>query len=183
MTDDTTLPTAPLPLTEEERDKLVRRASGRDTADNRETLRWAATVQVRDEEIAALRENAPQPREAPPDIEQRIANVVKDRDVDSAVRHFNLSGCKIDGHLLNAFVRAILEVDSVSSREAPQERIAELERALAPFAEFARQWRRKPLKGTGEAFYGIHAGTEWEAELTHADLQRALAALSSETPK
>ena len=49
----------------------------------------------------------------------------------------------------------------------------ELLAALKPFAEFKRQWNRKPIR-QDNTIYAIHIGTEWEAELTHADLQRAL---------
>jgi len=45
-------------------------------------------------------------------------------------------------------------------------RIAELEGALQPFAYFAEQYDRQPLRGVADTLYGIHTGTEFEAELT-----------------
>ncbi len=44
--------------------------------------------------------------------------------------------------------------------------------ALEPFAHFARQWARKPLRGIDDAVYAIHSGED-RAELRLSDCQRA----------
>jgi len=50
---------------------------------------------------------------------------------------------------------------------------------LRPFAEFAEKWKQKPLSAIGDAVYGIHAGTEWEAVLRRSDCEAARAFLST----
>lgn len=40
---------------------------------------------------------------------------------------------------------------------------------MEPFAHFSRQWKRQPLKGISDEFYGIHTGTEYEAALKVTD--------------
>lgn len=54
-----------------------------------------------------------------------------------------------------------------------QEEAAAMREALHPFAEFATMWDAKPLRGTADAFYGIHHGTEWEATLKVSDCRKA----------
>ncbi len=54
------------------------------------------------------------------------------------------------------------------------ERIAELVDALRPFAEFARQWQRQPMRGMHDVFYAIHTGTDYAAELKHSECTAAL---------
>jgi hypothetical protein len=55
---------------------------------------------------------------------------------------------------------------------------AAMAKALEPFAHFARQYARKPMKGVDDSFYGIHAGSEYEARLSHTDMKRAARALA-----
>lgn len=43
--------------------------------------------------------------------------------------------------------------------------------AAAPFIKFIDQWERQPLN-KGDAFYGIHTGTEFAAELKLSDLRK-----------
>ena len=50
------------------------------------------------------------------------------------------------------------------------------EEALEPFAFFERQWkeaRRNAIRPAGDNIYGIHTNTEFEAMLTHSQLQAA----------
>lgn len=49
--------------------------------------------------------------------------------------------------------------------------------ALEPFAKFAEQWNRKPIKTIGDDVYTIHTGTEYEASLRRSDCEQARAAL------
>jgi hypothetical protein len=55
----------------------------------------------------------------------------------------------------------------------------ELLRALAPFAKFAEQWARQPMRGIGDDFYTIHGGTEWEATLRLSDMRAAAEAVAN----
>ena len=57
---------------------------------------------------------------------------------------------------------------------------AERGAALEPFAHFARQWARQPMRGMADEFYTIHTGTEYEAALRLSDL--AAAARSTPAP-
>lgn len=58
-------------------------------------------------------------------------------------------------------------------------RLRRAEEALKPFARFAEQFDRMPMNGIADAFYGIHFGTEYEAELKLSDCRRARAALQN----
>lgn len=51
-------------------------------------------------------------------------------------------------------------------------------KACKPFAHFAEMLTAKPLRGTGEQIYGIHACTEWEATILRSDLEAARAAIA-----
>jgi hypothetical protein len=69
--------------------------------------------------------------------------------------------------------------------EALAKRVGELEQvnkelveALKPFALFAEKYDAKPLRQLDDRIYGIHAGTEWEAELSVSDCRKARAALA-----
>jgi hypothetical protein len=57
---------------------------------------------------------------------------------------------------------------------------APTEDALAPFAHFARMWDANPIGGRKlsdeHVIYGIHTGTEWEANLTLGHFRAALRA-------
>lgn len=60
-----------------------------------------------------------------------------------------------------------------------------LRRALQPFAEFAKQYARKPMRQQHDILHAIHAGTEWEAEIriSYCEEARAcLAAIEQEKP-
>lgn len=46
---------------------------------------------------------------------------------------------------------------------------------LQPFANFAKKFNAKPLGGIGDHLYGIHTGTEWEANLHLSDMNAVLA--------
>ena len=52
---------------------------------------------------------------------------------------------------------------------AKDQRIAQLEAALKPFAFFASQWERQPLRGMDNVIYAIHTGSEYAAELRRSD--------------
>jgi hypothetical protein len=82
-----------------------------------------------------------------------------------------------DGKLIN---QMRTQVEGLYRRlsEADAARVA-AERALEPFAEFARQWNRQPMKGMADEFYCIHTGTEYEASLKRSDLQRAADVLAA----
>lgn len=66
--------------------------------------------------------------------------------------------------------------------EAMAARIQTLEQALEPFAQFGRQWARKPMRGMDDVIHAIHTGTEWEAEIKHTDMARAAQVLKEITP-
>lgn len=66
------------------------------------------------------------------------------------------------------------------SVELLRERIKDLEAALEPFALFAKKWDEKPIRGLDDVIYGIHAGTEWAAELRLSDCHNAGAVLTGE---
>jgi hypothetical protein len=66
--------------------------------------------------------------------------------------------------------------------EQSGKREAALREALLPFARFHRAYKSKPMRGVGDEFYGIHSGTEWEANLKHSDMARAYTALSQQAP-
>lgn len=78
---------------------------------------------------------------------------------------------------LEARVRELeeaLEQTTMSPRAYLAWRRAErLEEALAPFAHFADQYERAPLRGAADTLYGIHTGTEFEAELKLSDCRAA----------
>jgi hypothetical protein len=58
-----------------------------------------------------------------------------------------------------------------------QNRIAELEDALKPFARYAEMRGKQPLGGLGDVIHGIHHGSEFEAEIRFSACVRALAVL------
>ena len=82
---------------------------------------------------------------------------------------------------MNEAVQALR--DAADALEQKNVRIAELEAALKPFADFAEKLdaklAAKPMRSLGDNFYGIHIGTDFEAELTLTDLRRARAALAA----
>jgi len=53
--------------------------------------------------------------------------------------------------------------------------------ALRPFAHFWTQWNRQPMRGMADTFYAIHTGTEYAAELSRTDCERAAQALATLT--
>jgi hypothetical protein len=61
------------------------------------------------------------------------------------------------------------------------EEVRRLRDALAPFARFAEQWNRNPLRGIDDVLYAIHAGAD-RAEIRLSDCRRALAALRPSSP-
>lgn len=63
--------------------------------------------------------------------------------------------------------------------DAKDREIARLRDALKPFAFFAEQWERRPLRGIADELYGIHAGTEFEAGIRLADCRKAREALAN----
>lgn len=63
----------------------------------------------------------------------------------------------------------------LADRDRLVRRVEELEAALKPFATFARQWDRMPLRNMDGVIYAIHVGTEYEAELSLNDMHRAAA--------
>lgn len=70
--------------------------------------------------------------------------------------------------------RQLAEFIAVNSFSTERDKAFEAMRdAARPLAHFIRQFDRNPIR-TADAFYGIHTGTEWEAELRLSDL-RALA--------
>ena len=56
--------------------------------------------------------------------------------------------------------------------------VDDLAERLKPFAEFARAFDAKPIRGLDDRLYGIHTGTEWEGELKLSDCRAARAALA-----
>lgn len=52
--------------------------------------------------------------------------------------------------------------------------------ALRPFAKFAEQWNRKPMRQMDDEFYAIHVGTEYEASLRRSDCEKARVALATQ---
>ena len=66
---------------------------------------------------------------------------------------------------LETELRAIIEAQDI--------RIQLLEHALKPFAHFAHQWNRQPMRGMDNVIYAIHTDTEYEAELKRSDCERA----------
>jgi hypothetical protein len=56
--------------------------------------------------------------------------------------------------------------------------LTEVLRALEPFALFGAMMKEKPIGNycaDDMQFYGIHTGTQWEAQITHGNLRRAAA--------
>lgn len=74
---------------------------------------------------------------------------------------------------------ASVRKDGAASLLPYAEALLGLREALKPFAHFARQWDRQPMRGYDEQFYGIHTGTEYAADLSVPDMRSALAALES----
>ena len=58
-----------------------------------------------------------------------------------------------------------------------EDRVVELEEALAPFAQYAKMRNAMPLKGLGNSVHAIHLGTEWGAEITMEHVNEALRVL------
>lgn len=71
----------------------------------------------------------------------------------------------------------MLAGDLEAALEAARTREAELAKALKPFANFYEKYSAKPMKGVADSFYGIHSGTEWEADIKHSDMKCAYEAL------
>lgn len=55
--------------------------------------------------------------------------------------------------------------------------VQEIVKAMEPLARFAAAFDAKPLRQTNDVLYGIHAGSEHEADVRLSDLRRALKAL------
>jgi hypothetical protein len=70
----------------------------------------------------------------------------------------------------------------LTDRDRLARRVEELDAALRPFAAFARQWNRQPLRNMDGVIYAIHVGTEYEAELSLSDMQTAAALTSENAP-
>jgi hypothetical protein len=47
----------------------------------------------------------------------------------------------------------------------------QLVKALQPIVHFMNKFDQKPTNGIDDRFYGIHAGTEWEANLTRTNFR------------
>jgi hypothetical protein len=52
--------------------------------------------------------------------------------------------------------------------------------ALGPFAKFVERFDAMPIRKQDDVLYGIHTGTEWEAEIRLSDLRKARALLAPE---
>lgn len=79
---------------------------------------------------------------------------------------------------------ALLKLRALGYAEEAHAAVVELDRlreALSPFAEFARKFDARPLRGIADEFYGIHAGTPYEASLRISNCRTALKALSEES--
>jgi hypothetical protein len=64
--------------------------------------------------------------------------------------------------------------------EALEAENARLREALEPFAHFADQWNKQPLRGIADTVYVIHLDTEYEAAFRLSDCQIARRALGRE---
>lgn len=71
--------------------------------------------------------------------------------------------------------------DAPPELEAACKELEELISALTPFAQFARQFERMPLNQVRGTLYGIHCGTQYEAEITLDDCRRARVAIWEES--
>jgi hypothetical protein len=87
-----------------------------------------------------------------------------------------------DGQEVTDFTDAIL-----AAWQRDRARLATVTAAVAPFARFAEMVSAKPLRGVAsdelpddKTLYGIHFGTEWEAEITLGHIRAALAAIRAE---
>lgn len=69
---------------------------------------------------------------------------------------------------------AVLWIEEIRQLEA---KCAKLAAALSPFATFATKFDEKPIRRIGDAVYGIHLGTKWEAVLRISDCRKARIAL------
>ena len=126
-------------------------------------------------------------------MDDKIVEVVA-REIGPTIRASILRGnaCtheEIDA-VISGFARAAIAAYEANRAEdvvivengALVSRTRELEAALKPFADFAEKLdaklAAKPMRSLGDNFYGIHIGTDFEAELTLTDLRRARAALA-----
>ena len=53
----------------------------------------------------------------------------------------------------------------------------DMARALEPLARFVAAFDAKPIRGIDDVLYGIHGGSEHEAEIRLSDLRKAVSAL------
>lgn len=78
---------------------------------------------------------------------------------------------EIGGELQLPVGRLMWCLDGVLSAESPE--VADALAACRPFANMADQFDRQPLSKIGDDFYGIHAGTPYEASISWTDCRRA----------
>lgn len=79
-------------------------------------------------------------------------------------------------------IRAVLAENHDAISDIARELLAAYEQAtdaLKPFAHFAHQWRRAPLRGIADEVYSIHTGTEYAASIRLSDCERAIEALEA----
>lgn len=88
-----------------------------------------------------------------------------------------MKGARMSGRdLQRARKTAKAQVEERIRRQA--RRITELERALQPFATYAKKRDALPLTGMGDSVHKIHTGTKSAAEITMKHCRRALRLLT-----
>lgn len=75
---------------------------------------------------------------------------------------------------LQGWFKDATEVERLCLRiEQTNTRIQVLEERLKPFAHYAEMRAKQPLVGLGDSIHVIHRGSEYEAEITVQDCERA----------